>query len=62
MSESEFSNPLKLAGDNLQEANRQLERATDDYNNGRISRHRLDQLHELRDIAVEDLARVVKER
>jgi hypothetical protein len=61
MSESDYTNPLQLAHDNLEEANRQLARATADFNAGRITQQRLDQLQELRDIAAADVNRVAKE-
>lgn len=61
MSESDYTNPLQLANDNLEEANRQLARATADFSAGKIPQSRLDQLHELRDIAAADLTRVTRE-
>ncbi|MCQ9165307.1 hypothetical protein [Arthrobacter sp. STN4] len=61
MSESEYSNPMQLAQDNLDEANRQLAQANADFNAGKITQKRLDQLHELRDFAAADLTRVLKE-
>ncbi len=61
MSESDFNDPMQLAHDNLEEANRQLARATADFNAGKITQQRLDQLHELRDIAAADVNRVAKE-
>ncbi|NVM95841.1 hypothetical protein [Arthrobacter wenxiniae] len=61
MSESDYTNPLQLAHDNLEEANRQLAQATTDFNAGKITQARLDQLHELRDIAAADVNRVAKE-
>ena len=61
MSESEYSNPMQLAQENLDEANRQLAQANADFNAGKITQERLDQLHELRDFAAADLTRVSKE-
>ena len=61
MSETEFNNPVKLAQDNLDEANRQLTRATNDLRDGFITQARMDQLHELRDTAAADLQRVMRE-
>ncbi|WP_155848495.1 hypothetical protein [Arthrobacter sp. 35W] len=61
MSPINYVNPVKMAQDNLEEANRQLAQATTDFAAGRIPEARLLQLHELKDIASADLARVVKE-
>lgn len=61
MSESDFTNPMQLAHDNLEEANRQLAQATADFNAGAITQERLDQIHELRDTAAADVNRVAKE-
>ena len=61
MSESDFTNPLQLAHDNLEEANRQLAQATADFNAGAITQESLDQIHELRDTAAADVNRVAKE-
>ena len=61
MSESDFNDPMQLANDNLEEANRQLAQATADFHAGKIPQSRLDQLHELRDIAAADVNRVAKE-
>jgi cellobiose-specific phosphotransferase system component IIA len=61
MSPINYVNAVKMAQDNLDEANRQLAKATTDFAEGHIPEARLLQLHELRDIAAADLVRVVKE-
>jgi predicted nucleic acid-binding OB-fold protein len=61
MSRIQYVNAVKLAQDNLEEANRQLTHAKQDYAEGNISPERLHQLEELRNIAAQDLQRVIKE-
>lgn len=61
MSKIHYENPLKLAQDNLEEANRQLTHAKANFASGDISAERLAQLEELRDTAALDLQRVLKE-
>ena len=61
MSEIQYVNSVKIAQDNLEEANRQLAQAKVDYGKGAIPVERLHQLEELRDTAAADLQRVLKE-
>lgn len=61
MSEIHYTNTVAAAQDNLDEANRQLERAIADEKAGAIDSDRLAKLRELRDLAAADLTRVVKE-
>lgn len=53
--------PLEQAQANVKEAERQVEKAKKDLAQGIISEDRLRQLEKLRDIAAEDLRRVIKE-
>ena len=61
MSEIQYVNAVEIAQDNLEEAVRQWTRATADFNAGKITQNRLDQLQELKDLATTDLARVMRE-
>lgn len=58
---NETLNPVELAQQNLDEANRQLKKAQLDVASGAISEARLQQLEHLRDICSEDLQRVIRE-
>ncbi|WP_125615036.1 hypothetical protein [Specibacter cremeus] len=61
MNDTEYVNPIQLAQQNVEEANRQLAEAEKHFRAGDITEARLEQLRELKDIAVADLARVIKE-
>lgn len=61
MSEIQYVNAIKRAEANLEEANRQLAQAKEDFSKGHILPSRLHQLEELHAIAAQDLQRVLKE-
>ncbi|MCZ2403807.1 hypothetical protein IV498_11575 [Paenarthrobacter sp. Z7-10] len=61
MNEIHYVNSVKLAQENLEEANRQFEHAKRDFAAGDISPERFAQLESLKDTAALDLQRVLRE-
>lgn len=58
---NEIVNAVEAAQRNLDEANRQVDKAALDVHKGAIGEERYEQLVHLRDICAEDLRRVIEE-